>query len=133
MNTSDTYGFVHDDLESACEAIQQALGVQMEAHESSYLGGDYYSGQLPSGAAKLQLRHNVDLLYDERTDPPDERYAEPEFATSPILLYVTGHDSLDVVRTSLERHVAGISFLRRREEKAQPDDEANDRGGRRLS
>jgi hypothetical protein len=40
METFDLYGFDHDDLEAARAAVEQALGIQMEPHESLHQG-DY--------------------------------------------------------------------------------------------
>ena len=112
MTTTDIYGFEQEDLGVARVAVEKALGVRLEAHDRAYLG-EYYRCTLPSGPA-LKLRRNVDPMHQEGSDPPEERFAEPEFAGAALLLYVSGL-GVDEVREILQRRVPSIAFLRRKE------------------
>ena len=107
MSATSIFGFEHDDLESARVAVERALSVRLEAHDSLYFG-PYYSGSLTSGQS-LQLRHNSDPLFDEQSDPPHERFSEPDFPEARLLFYVHHIDS-PRARQMLE-HVTGISYL----------------------
>jgi hypothetical protein len=111
MIITDIYGFEHADLEAARAAVESALGVRMQGHDSVYLG-EYYRGSVASGAA-LQLRRNRDPMHDVERDPPEEASAEPQFAATPLLLYVSGLDA-EALRETLLHRAAGIAFLQRR-------------------
>jgi hypothetical protein len=91
--------------------IQTALGLIFEAHDSAYFG-EYYRAAFRTGQ-RLQLRRNADPLFDERTDPPEERFVEPAFPDARLLLYVHGTE-LEGIHQALER-VPGISLLSERE------------------
>jgi hypothetical protein len=111
MSTTSIFGFPHDDLESARVVVERALDVRLEAHDSCYFG-PYFRGSLGSEQS-LQLRHNSDPLFDEQSDPPHERFSEPDFPEARLLLYLHGVDS--VCARQLLAHVADISFLAQRE------------------
>jgi len=110
MSATSIFGFAHDDLEGGRLAVEQALSVDLEAHDSLYMG-PYYRNS-PGSGQSLQLRHNSDPLFDERSDPPQERFSEPEFPEARLLLYVH-HMESPRARQMLER-VEGISFLTER-------------------
>jgi len=112
MTTTDIYGFEHDDLDAARVALECALGIRLQGHDSTYLG-EYFHGSISSGPS-LQLRRNADPMHDPQSGPPEERFAEPEFPSSRLLLFVSGSDT-DAIRQALQQHVTGLSFLRRRE------------------
>jgi hypothetical protein len=105
---TDLYGFESGDVDQAKAALESALGIQLEGRYSDYLG-EHYHGTLASGVL-LQLRRNEE---PQQADPPQERYAEPEFPSYPILLYASG-PFLDEARQLLEQSVIGILFLQRR-------------------
>ncbi|WP_131989526.1 hypothetical protein [Chthoniobacter flavus] len=110
MNVTTVFGFADGDLGNARLAVEQMLGVRLEAHDSLYIG-PYYRGSLGSGQS-LQLRQNANPLFDEQSDPPDERFTEPHFPEARLLLYLHGVDSERALR--LLAHAAGISFLAER-------------------
>ena len=112
MTTTDIYGFQHDDLDQARAAIESALAIRLQGHDSTYLG-EYFRGSLAAGSS-LQLRRNTDPMHNPEIDPPEERFAEPEFSSSRLLLLVSGSD-IEVIRQTLQQRVAGLSFLQRRE------------------
>jgi hypothetical protein len=105
------FGFTHRDLESARRAVERCLGIDLAPHDSLYLG-DYYRGD-PRPGQEVELRRNVDPLFDARNDPPEEQFAEPDFPDSHLLLYVHGPE-LDAVAKALQG-VAGIVKLRSEE------------------
>ena len=112
MTTTDIYGFQHDDLDVARVAIESALAIRLQGHDSTYLG-EYFRGSV-SSALSLQLRRNTDPMHDPQSDSPEERFAEPEFSSSRLLLLVSGSDA-EAIRQTLQQRVSGLSFLRRRE------------------
>jgi len=105
MRTDDLYGFKHDNLEAARIAVEQALGIRLVAHESLYLGGDYYR----LGSMREEhfiLRRNIDLL--------DNEPAELEFPEAGILLYVEGTKRSEELEQILTTRIAGLRLLRRK-------------------
>jgi hypothetical protein len=57
---SSTYGFPKVTLAEARKAIENALGLVMEGHESFYMGGDYYF--VEANNARVVVRLNLDLV-----------------------------------------------------------------------
>lgn len=110
MSFTAVFGIADDDLEKARVAIEKALGVRLEAHDSLYIG-PYYRGSLSSGQS-LQLRQNADPIFDERNDSPNERLSEPDFPEARLLLYLDGVGS-ERARQILA-HAPGTSFLTER-------------------
>jgi hypothetical protein len=106
MKTCDLYGFRNDDLEAAKLAVERSLGVRLAAHESLYLGGNYYRlGGL--GGEHFILRRNIDLLDDEP--------AELEFPEIGILLYVNETEQARDLEQILTAKIEGLLLLRREE------------------
>ena len=112
MSTRDIYGFEYNDIDRARVAVEQALGIRLQVRDSRYVG-EYYQGAIPSGAS-LQLRRNTDPMHDEQSDPSNERFAEPEFQTFALLLYVSGLGA-DTILQILQQRVTELSLLRRGE------------------
>jgi hypothetical protein len=103
VSMTDMYGFGEADREQLRGLIESALGIQMEAHESLYRGGDYYLATLPGGI-QLSLDRNLDL-YDG-----SPRYEEwPEVAT---LLLVSVPAQVNAYHDRLSA-IGGIRHLRR--------------------
>ena len=107
----DLYGFQVEDIEVARHLVESVLGIKLDAHESLYQGGDYYRKEL--GDAELILQPNKDLLWQD-VDPLEDRWAEPEFAVYPILLFLEGHSDADAMRDQLTKSISQIRFLQRR-------------------
>jgi hypothetical protein len=61
---TDLFGLSTSDLEAARALVEPVLGVEMEAHESSYRCGDYYRKRLPNGD-EFSLQKNHDRVHDE--------------------------------------------------------------------
>jgi len=103
MKTSDLYGFSTDGLEATRLAIEQALGIRLVAHESLYLGGDYY--RLGRGhEEQFVLRRNIDLL--------DAEPAELKFPQARILFYVNETERPEEIQKLLIE-LPDIALLRR--------------------
>lgn len=105
MKTYDLYGFRHEDLEAARRAVEQALGIRLIAHESSYIG-DYYKLDT-MGEESLELRRNI--------DPLDNEPAELEFPDIGVLLYIHGTERAKELEQMLTTKIPGLCLLRRRE------------------
>lgn len=55
-------------LHATRDAVERTLGIQLELHDSLYMGGDYY--RLPPGSGpEVTVRPNKDLL-DDAPDIP---------------------------------------------------------------
>ncbi len=104
MSTQDLYGFSTTKLDPLREQIEKALGLQMELHESSYRGGDYYQQKLP-GDGSLILQRNY--------DPIEKEWAEPEYQQAGALLHVYSPNGGDVLKTALMQGVREIRHLQR--------------------
>ncbi len=102
MKTYDLYGFTHDDLEAARVAVEQALGIRLEPHESFYIGDYYRLGTV--GEENFELRRNV--------DPLDGEPAEQAFPEIGVLLYVNGTERSGELEQILSTKIPGLRLLR---------------------
>ena len=105
------FGFTHRDMDAARRAVEQCLGIELAPHHSLY-SGDHYRGEAGSGR-EVELRRNMDPLFDSKADAPEDRFAEPDFPDSHLLLYVHGQDLGATGQTLLR--IAGIVELRMEE------------------
>ena len=104
MKTYDLYGFSEDDLEAARLAIERSLGIRLAAHESLYLGGDYY--RLGHGGEEhFVLRRNI--------DPFDTEPAESKFPQARILFYVNETERPEEIEMLLLKQLPNVVLLRR--------------------
>ena len=79
MNYHNVYGLNTGNLETIRIAIEHALNIRFNAHESMYLGGEYYrAGEL--GEEEFVLRYNFNSF--------EQEWTEKEFHDMNILLYV---------------------------------------------
>ncbi len=101
--SEDLYGLTGYSLESARIAVERALGIEMEPHDSYYHGGDYYLGH--KGDDEIILQRNLEV----------GDTAEEEFADVPMLLYVSSgrSEAAEEIERQLVTQVPGISLLRR--------------------
>jgi hypothetical protein len=105
MATTDLYGFRADDIQAHRSRLERLFGLPMEIHESSYVPEEeYYSLRLPGGE-RLSLQKNYDA--------EEQEWAEEDFKTMAVLLYVEGQDRADELRQTLIPGIAGIEFLQR--------------------
>ena len=73
MKTYDLYGYDDQDIESARQAIQDAFGIVLKAHESSYHCGAYYRlGDI--GTEHFILQRNYDDFEKEWTEDAFQKY-----------------------------------------------------------
>lgn len=101
----DLYGTKTLGIDELRSAVEKALSVNFERHESSYLGGDYFlAGDLRGEHALIQRNH--------LGDADEQEVAEPEFADHPILLQVNATTRGDDTRELL-LGIEGVDFLRR--------------------
>ena len=112
MGTMDIYGFAHNDLEAARRAIETALSIRLETRDSTYTG-NYFCGDVPSGPS-VQVRRNVDPLFQLESDPARERFSHPWHAAYGVLVFVHG-PAPESVAQCLQHDVPGLSFLERKE------------------
>jgi hypothetical protein len=88
----DLYGVLANSIEDACSAVERAIGERLNAHESSYRGGDYY--RLHSvGQEHFILQRNFDEFEGE--------WHEENFQDMPFLLYVNETRRSDDLREAL--------------------------------
>ncbi|WP_394847656.1 hypothetical protein LZC95_09355 [Pendulispora brunnea] len=101
MTTYDVYGVKLSTLEAAREAIELALGIKFVAHESMFLGGDYYRlGDV--GEECFILQQNYNEFEGEWTDSAYKEYA--------YLLYVNETERAH----ELEKLLMSVACLLRR-------------------
>ena len=102
---TDLFGLFTTDLETARAAVEPILGVVMDAHESSYLCGDYYLKLLPNGD-EYSLQKNYDRVDDE--------WRYDEYKEMGTLLFVTIEDAASLENVSARlRSVDGVFHLHR--------------------
>jgi hypothetical protein len=89
-----------DDLR---ESIARALGVDLVAHESGYMGGAYFRAG-PLDDEHVVLRSNVDA------SRPELEPAYPDFCDYPTILEINATDRSDDLRERL-RVVAELEHL----------------------
>ncbi len=104
LKTYDLYSLASD-LENARAAVENALNTRFEAHESLYMGGDYYRLDL-KGAESFELRKNL--------DPLDGEPAELDFPEVITLLYVHGTERAEELERILTTRIPGVRLLRRK-------------------
>ncbi|MEM4414292.1 MAG: hypothetical protein QXD59_08455 [Candidatus Caldarchaeum sp.] len=114
METFDLYAFPHDDLKAAREALEEALGIQMEPHESMYWGDPYYLFE--EGKECFQLLVNAEPLAVEEgeEDPRFEREVPLNF----IILYYSNLEDPERARyieRTLIAKIPGIRLVKREE------------------
>jgi hypothetical protein len=101
----DIYGGETNDLQLCREVIQSALGVQLEAHESSYLGNYYRWGK----------QYGEELILQKNYDESEQEFREERFKDFRTLLYVNLFSDPDEVRRRLAACSDQMVFLERKE------------------
>lgn len=100
---SNLFGAVAQELDIARAAVENALGVVMERHESEYRGGDYFL--LEKEGAKLVLQAN--FMED------DGEVTEAEYPDAGVLLYMDGESSaVDGLVTHVADRLSSFRLLR---------------------
>lgn len=103
MSSFDLYGWKNGDLEVLKRKIENVLGIELELHESSYHGGDYYLyGKIEE--ENYSLEYNKDLYEDEPT--------EADFSEYIVLLYVNRTKRSKELHDLIEARIDNIEFLR---------------------
>lgn len=105
MKTFDLYALPYKDLEAARIAIECALGIRMEPHESLHRG-DYYL--FNTANESYELERNFDPFYEEAL--------EDSLSEDAIILYYTSYTDPERAR-EVERvlmtNIPGIQRVRR--------------------
>ena len=108
MGTVDVYGFVHEDLRAAREAIETALSLRLEEAQESDGSGCYFCWAITdpwdTRGVVLQIRSNSGSSLRWTGDPSNPWY--PEYG---VLVWVHGPARESV--TEGLRSVPGLSFL----------------------
>lgn len=113
MASSLLCGFEHDDIQLAKVEIEKRFSVQLESHDSLYLG-EYYRHLSNDQAIEILLRRNTDPLFDPTADSSEDRWAEPNFSTWQLLVYIeikSNPESASSVILLLS-HVPSLRLLR---------------------
>jgi len=109
---TELYGFAEDDLHGAASLVNRELGICLELRDSFYFGGDYYCSPSNLHALRVTIRRNLDSLFDPKKDPPKEKYAEPEFRESALLIEVIDQRAKDKTSPTRFHDMPEIHFLR---------------------
>lgn len=103
MPTFDLYGYRNQNLEAIRLALQHALGVKLQAHESSFIG-EYFRLQNSVGE-EFQLQRNF--------DPYEEEWAEDDFPDMHILLYINNTERAEELERLIAERIPELFLLRR--------------------
>lgn len=101
----DIYGAEANDLDLFREIIQSALGMQFEAHESSYLGSYYRWG----------VQYGEEIVLQKNYDDVEKEFREERFKNFAILIYVNLSRDPDGIRKRLSTASSQVVFLERKE------------------
>ena len=108
MPTMDVYGFPHEDLLAARDAIERALSIRLEeADESTEPGGFYFRWHTPDGLC-VQIRSNSGPCLRWGGDPP-----QPWHPAYKSLVFVHGPERQSVSER-LQHSAPGLSFLEKK-------------------
>lgn len=92
MKKANLFAIIATDFEHAKLAIESALNVKLNAHESDYHGGEYYRGEYAG----------INLVLQENFVEDDGERTEAEFPNVKLLLYVDGlENEVDKVDSKL--------------------------------
>jgi hypothetical protein len=104
MGTMHVYGFAHQDLRAAREAIESSLSIRMEEAEDSYEPGYYFRWYVPDGPC-VQIRSNYGASLRWGGDPREDWH--PAYG---VLVFVHG-PARETIVERLRHGVPGLSFL----------------------
>jgi hypothetical protein len=106
----DLYGLRHESIDAARTSVERALGTELVAHESSYLG-NYFRGDESVGE---------DLILQPNYHDAERQWVEPAYRDVPYLLYVSSAASPEATRARLDAE-PGVSRLRQTSMRQEPD------------
>lgn len=95
------YGVKSEDVDAVAEAVEAALGVQLQPRESSFLG-EYWRGRVDG--VKLTVQ-------GAREPEPEGELHEPAFAGYGVLVYAEGPSAVPGV-AGLQTPVGVVELLR---------------------
>jgi hypothetical protein len=101
----DLYGFEEGELAAIGRALELALDLAFDRHDSDYQGGDYLkSGK--RGEENFMLKNNV--------DPYEDEAAEFDFPQYPVIFYINATPRSEALKEKI-LGIAGAVLLRHRE------------------
>lgn len=103
MFSFDLYGFTQNDINTIRILVEKAVGILFEAHNSSYLGGNYYRCGVVDSEHFI-LQQNLDLV--------DNEPIEPEYSEFPVLLYVNRTKRPEELTRLITKLCDGVVLLR---------------------
>ncbi|HTF53531.1 MAG TPA: hypothetical protein VK735_39315 [Pseudonocardia sp.] len=110
MEHDDLYGAKDRTLDELRTAVATVLNITFEAHESLYLGGDYFRSRGPAGE-HLEILRNDSGFEEDGED--EDNLIEPDFSDYSVLLRVNSTKRGDELKDRLAA-VPGLVFLGRR-------------------
>jgi hypothetical protein len=108
MGTMHVYGFAHEDLRAAREAVESALSVSLEQAEESDGSGTYFRWYIPDGPC-VQIRSNSGSSLRWGGNP-----RQPWHPAYGVLVFVHGPERESVLER-LQQNAPGLSFLEKKE------------------
>jgi hypothetical protein len=106
MSTEDLYGMKTDDLEEARILVEKTLAIELEPHNSSYHGGDYYS-------KKMENRDEILLQMNNDNDGEEGSWANEDYKDFGILLQVYSPEHGDDYKKALSSKCSKFILLER--------------------
>ena len=107
MEIYDLYGFKLNEIEKALEAVESALGIEMQVSEN-LSRGIYYRKRLSYEGEHFILKRNID--FTDREFEKNLSLADPKFPDYPILLYVNNTKRSEELKKVLTEF-AGFTLL----------------------
>ena len=111
MARVELYGIPADEIDAVADRLAGDLTIDFEGRESGFWGE--YRLHDAGGVFEVWIYHNEDPLYDPLSDPPEERYFEPEYRNLRVLLSsCLAGDELDRLRGALLAAFPGTVLIR---------------------
>lgn len=106
MKNYDIYGQRDSDLKKALSAIQQALSIRFEAHQSYYRGGEYY---------KFSSHDGENFILQKNFNSIEAEWTERDFEEMGVILYVNETERSEKLEKLLTETIPEIKLLKRRQ------------------
>lgn len=112
----DLYGLTTANSDEARILVEASCAIELEGHDSSYLGEYYLYRETISGKVtglELVIFENVDPMWRDG-DPPEEQWLEQEFSQFLTLIRLS-HELESSWHERLLKDVPGLIHLRRKQ------------------
>lgn len=106
MKNYDIYGQESSDFKMLLIAIERALSIQFEVHQSYYRGGEYY---------KFVGDDGENFILQKNFNPIEAEWTERDFEEMGVILYVNETERSEKLENLLTEAIPEIKLLKRRQ------------------